>query len=106
MGAFGYGSFDNDNALDFIPELINIKQFEKLVKKKTLDINDYDRLRAGCELVWILKEAVIFDEDLLPLLIKKLQIILADENYTASWREPEKIKRNIRGLIKKMEKLV
>lgn len=107
MGAWGFGPFENDSALDWVSYFISNKELAKLVKRKDPDPND---LRAAAEIVLALHKLndLWFDQEVIDGLVKALEKVIDDEEWFDSWvsrREAMKIKRKIRNYIRELKKL-
>lgn len=104
MGAFGYGPFDCDGALNWYESITKI--LKKEISKKSLD---YETVRSIAEFIWINRNELYLwnhnGQKMLQLLISKLKKILDDKSWIDDWDDPLKIKRNIRNQIYKLEKL-
>jgi len=110
MGAWGYGSFENDTALDFVPQLINQKPLKKLANKKRIDTWEYDEVRAAAEiLIHLHKISPLWvEQDIIWGLVDKLKIIINDKEWLDGWRDERDAKamiRKLKGFVKKLEEL-
>ena len=106
MGAWGYGSFDNDSAMDFIGDVININKLEKLIKlihKKNSDL-DYNEVRVAAEFVLHLHEinSLWFDRHIIDGLVDGLELAIADKEWFDSWRD----ERDAKSIIKQLKSFV
>jgi hypothetical protein len=110
MGAWGYGSFDNDTALDFIPELINQKPLKKLINQKHLETWQYDEVRVAAEIIIHLHKinTLWVDQEIINGLVDKLNLIIGDKEWLNDWRDEQEAKamiRQLKGFVKKLEEL-
>lgn len=108
MGAWGKGSFDNDSALDFVPNIVSFKKVGKLVKRKHIDSFMYDEIRVSAEILLHLHKIEIIwtDQEIIDNLIECLKTILTDKEWFETWRDSRDasdIRRNIKRLIKGLE---
>lgn len=107
MGAWGYGPFDNDSAMDFVSLFVNSKELIKLVKQKDPDPNE---LRAAAAIIIQLHKVndLWFDQEDIDKLIGRLEDVINDGEWFNSWkdtREAGDIKREIRKYIRELKKL-
>ena len=110
MGAWGYGSFENDTALDFVPDLFNEKAIKKLVCKKNISEWDYDAIRVSAEVLLHLHKLnnLWVEQETIDGLIKGLEVIIADKAWFDNWndeRDANGIKRQLKGFIRKLGEL-
>jgi Domain of unknown function (DUF4259) len=104
MGAWGYGSFENDSALDFVSELINQKALKKLVLKKKITDWDYDEIRVSAEILIHLHSLNEFwvDQEIIDGLIRGLELAIADKDWHAAWVD----ERDAKAIVKQLKKFV
>ena len=110
MGAWGYGSFENDTALDFVPQLINQKALKKLVNKKRIDTWQYDEVRVAAEIIVHLHKIYVLwiDKTIINGLVDKLQLIIDDKEWLNGWNNRNDAKvlvKQLKGFVKKLEEL-
>lgn len=105
MGAWGFGSLDNDAALDFVPELINEDAVKKMLKMK----HNHAELRATGEILVHLHKLnnLWFHQETIDELVAKLESVLTDQDWMDSWADdgPEVVRASIKKLINKLKKL-
>lgn len=110
MGAWGYGSFENDTALDFIHDLINWKKLKKLIKKKQFNHRDYDELRISAEIIIHLHliNKIWTEREIMDGLSRGLQQAIQDESWYESWKDEsgaKDIMRQLKKFIKQLKNL-
>jgi hypothetical protein len=110
MGAWGYGSFDNDTAMDFVSTLLNQKVLKALVNKKRIDTWQYDEIRVSAEILIHLHKINKFwvDQDVIDGLIEKLNVIINDKEWLDGWdnrNDAKALIKQLRGFVKKLEGL-
>ena len=109
MGAWGYGTFDNDSALDFVSYFVNGKALVKLVKQKHKD-QDPNELRAAAAIVLALHKIndLWFDQEVIDKLIESLEYVINDKEWFDSWseaRDAKDIKRQFYKFVKQLKEL-
>lgn len=107
MGAWGYGPFDNDSAMDFVSLFVNSKELIKLVKQKDPDPNE---LRAAAAIIIQLHKIqdLWFDQEDIDKLIGRLEDVINDDEWFETWRDSRDardIKKEIRKYIRELKKL-
>jgi hypothetical protein len=111
MGAWGYGSFENDTAMDFVGSWINSKALKNLASKKKIDHYDYDEFRVAAEILvhlHKLDKTLWVDQSIIDGLISGLEMAVKDVSWHDTWRDSDGIKkiiRQMRGFIKKLKKI-
>jgi hypothetical protein len=108
MGAWGYGSFENDTAMDFIAHLFNEKALKKLVSQKKLSEDSYHEVRVSAEILIHLHKLndLWVDQETMQCLIKALETIEADTEWYKTWvddNEAAGIKKQVKTFIKKLK---
>jgi len=103
MGAWGYGSFENDSALDFLSSLINEKAIKKLFKTKSKHHN-YDEIRITAEILIHLHKINRFwvDQSTIDGLIDGLNVAINDKEWVSGWKS----QTDARLLVKQLKKFV
>jgi len=107
MGAWGYKTFENDSALDWVSDFINSKELTKLVKQKDPDPNE---LRAAAAIIIQLHKVndLWFDQENIDKLIGRLEDVVNDGEWFKSWfssRDARDIKKEMRKYIRELKKL-
>ncbi len=98
MGAWGYGPFENDTALDFMGGIAN------LIAERTLQARGPHEVLAGIHALILLGGAGVADSTLEKKLAKRLAAIATDKDFLSGWDDGgTNIKRSINRLIKKMD---
>lgn len=110
MGAWGYGSFENDSGMDFLSNLINEKEIEKLLKKKDFQDWDYDSIRITSEVLIHLHKINKFwvKQSTLDGLIEKLEFIINDDEWFESWDDnlrAKLLKKQLKKFISQLSNL-
>jgi len=110
MGAWGYGSFENDSALDFLSSLINEKEIKKLVNKKKLESYDYDEIRITAEVLIHLHKINKYwvDQETIDGLIDGLNAAISDKEWIGSWddsRAAQQLIKQLKKFIKQLQNL-
>lgn len=103
MGAWGYKSFDNDTASEFISEML--VPVEKILKKKRIYNYEYDEFRAAAEFVIRMSPCYIFDKEIIEPLLDKLQFIIDDVQWIKEWNSPVSIRRDLTRQITDLTKI-
>lgn len=113
MGAWGIGSFENDTALDYIPELINFDSLNEKLKRllpNKIDHYHYDEIRVSVTILIHLHKINNFwvKQEVLNNLSLAMKIILNDKSWYNTWRcenDAKNIKLQIRRDLIKLRKL-
>ena len=107
MGSWGEGPLDGDTPADWFFNLKEIGLFDLI--EEGLNSNDYQIVRAA---VWLFaklgESAFVYDvyviDEHRDLALKKLEEILADEDWLNTWRDPEAVRHSLREQIREVEK--
>lgn len=106
MGAWNYGLFDNDDALDFWPVLRDSKTPMKEIEKALNERENWaqNKRRAAAAMVkWLLQ----FDGRTIKKLknesVKALKEMRSNRYFTDDWKQPATIKRRLDKEIKELE---
>jgi len=102
MGAWGYGPFDNDTALDFSSEIE--EPISRAVKRKPADHNYYE-LIASAEIIVALSKLYNQNEEIIDSLVQGLENILKDIKFIHSWNDPKKFTKSVKKTMSKLKKL-
>ena len=110
MGAWGYGSFQNDTAMDFVGNILNEKALKELVNKKKLDHYNYDEIRVSAEILVHLHKIqnMWVDQEVIDGLIRGLDLAIEDKSWHDTWRDEKSAKdmvKHLRKLVNKLGKL-
>ncbi len=110
MGAWGYGSFENDSALDFVGSLINEKAIKDLFKSKNKYAHNYDEMRITAEILIHLHKIhdLWIEQETIDGLILGLEKCVADDEWFESWRDERDaklLKKQIKKFIKNLQSI-
>lgn len=98
MGAWGESPTDNDTAADLAYKLKEYPVYHVILLG--LDSEDPHEQRLGAWLIVQLGDNYVFDIDkrdpYTKLAIEKIEALLVNEEWIASWREPAKILTSLR----------
>lgn len=89
MGAWEYGIYDNDTALDFVGDL------ESFFIEKLNGSKEPEEIRVIADI------AQHLDLEILPNCVEELEFLLDDEDWINTWNDPDRIKGMIQEEIKK-----
>jgi hypothetical protein len=97
MGAWGHGPFDNDAALDWVPEIATPEMWRRL--RSTLEGGTNDEVRAAARFVRCIvtgcRAVAPTEFDITEIAIDALHRVLADRLWMASWDEPGTVRNDI-----------
>jgi hypothetical protein len=105
MGAWGTGSFDNDTALDFVPEIVNFSIIKKLIDNDSLY---YNQARVAAEILLHLDKlgGLWTDQEIIDCLIGCLEGLLEDKKWLHTWNDKGKAtKKDVKRLIKGLKRM-
>lgn len=107
MGAWGYGAFDNDTALDFVPEIINFDIIQAKINNENFY---YDEARVATEILIHLDKlgGIWAEQKTIDLLIIVLKGLLEDKEWFGTWNSKKNtagIKKEVKGYIKALKKI-
>jgi len=111
MGAWGYGSFDNDQSMDFIASLLNEKAIKKIVNKKRINTYEYDEIRVSAEiLIHLNKLCDIYwvEQSTIDGLIEGLKTIINDNEWFESWDDDLRaklLKKQLKKFVRQLESM-
>lgn len=108
MGAWGYGPFENDAALDFVSRLVSEDVINELISIKNPDSYNYEEARVTAKILihlhkinklWVRGETLDGLEGL-------LNVALNDKAYSKTWDDGGRaVKRSLKILINQIKKL-
>lgn len=111
MGAWGYGSFDNDSAMDFISELINEKSIKKIINKKRIESYEYDKIRVAAEILihlHKLSDIIWVYQSTIDGIVEGLKVAISDDEWFESWDDELRaklLKKQLKKFIRELEKI-
>lgn len=98
MGAFGYGPFHNDTALDFMGGIADT------IARKTLRAKRPEELIAGVYALSILGSGGVIDLNSVKKMDKRLAALLKDRSFLDRWIDRGRgMKQTIRDLRKELK---
>jgi len=114
MGAWGYGAFDNDGALDLRDDVmldISKSSWKKLEKAmgRVNDTGWEGEARAAANMILSIANLGYGKRELKKKLRESeqiLQTLLDNEEYIETWREPKKAKTELRKELRKIRKVI
>ncbi len=92
MGAWGFGPFQNDIALDFMGGVADS------IARKTMRAKRPHEFLAGVHALSLLGPGGVIDEKTAKKMDKKLEALLKDKSFLDKWIDMEEIKKTIEGL--------
>jgi len=99
MGAWGYGPYENDSALDWLGDNITDRVEKGLRSKDEAEV----RVAAAVITDYLGKRDA--SDDLIDDAIEKLEQLLDNERWVGSWNEPKKIRPAIKRQISRLKRL-
>lgn len=101
MGAWGYKPFQNDDALDLWDGKV-APVLDSMFRRKRLNAQDRWARLGVLELIW--SEHAPIDDAVLNQALQDAKDLLRDEDWLATWNEPEDAIDELKAIARKIER--
>ena len=107
MGAWGYGTFENDGALDHF-WVVTEKIAECFTEKKpytysTTNFGSIEEMRVAAQLLVSIHRLLSIDDTFLSKAYKAVKAISEDEEWISSWDDEKTIRKEIASELAQIE---